>query len=98
MATRKQLVKQIAAISATDLKWNKKTRDFDPVPVSPTIIERDSLIIVSAEDGGFFADYYGEFRGGVMWIRPDLEYIADAHGLVWEWENPGCISLYLEGV
>jgi hypothetical protein len=59
--------------------------------VLPTIFERDGTLFVSAEDGGYFADYYGEYRGGYPWIDPRLESAATKAGFYWEWENPGCI-------
>lgn len=58
---------------------------------SPTVFRRNDSIFVSAEDGGYFADYYGEFRGRYPWIHPILETWAKSHGGYWEWENPGCI-------
>lgn len=58
---------------------------------SPTTFLRNNTVYVSAEDGGDFADYYGEFRGGYTWIHPLLEEWAKANGGYWEWENPGCI-------
>lgn len=62
---------------------------------SPTVFENDkSVIHVSAEDGGNFADYYGEYRGGFPWIHPLLIEWAKKRNMYWEWENPGCIGLY----
>jgi len=59
----------------------------------------EDALTVSAEDWdddkGLAADYYGEFRGGFPWIHPELEAIAEKHGLYWEWENPGAIQLYV---
>lgn len=36
-------------------------------------------------------DYYGEFRGNVPWIAPELEAWAKAEGGYWDWENAGVI-------
>jgi len=63
--------------------------------VNPSARIVDNRLFVSAEDGGFFADYFGEFRGGYPWVHPKLESIANEFGGYWEWENPGCISLCL---
>jgi len=63
---------------------------------TPTVIERDGRVFVSAEDGKCLADYYGEFSGDDAWIHPALESFADKHGMFWEWQNPGCISLCLK--
>ena len=60
---------------------------------SPTLIERGNLILVSAEDGNYFADYYGEFSGGYPWVDPKLEDWAETNGYYWEWENAGAICL-----
>lgn len=63
---------------------------------NPTVFEfSDGGIGVSAEDGGDFADYYGEFRGGYQWICPELENFVKSlgKGYYWEWENPGCLRL-----
>ena len=49
---------------------------------------------VSAENGDSAADYYGEYRGGYPWINPKLETFAEKNGFVWEWENPGVITMY----
>ena len=63
-------------------------------PVTPTVFYRDDTLFVSGEDGGYFADYYGEYRGGYPWIDARLIKIATDAGMFWEWENPGCIGLY----
>lgn len=60
----------------------------------PTLFRRDGKIILSAEDGGYFADYYGEYRLGYPWVHPKIEKWAKDRGLFWEWENPGCLALY----
>lgn len=65
--------------------------EFDGKKVAPTTWERNGRIFVSAEDGGHFADYYGEFRGGYSWIHPSLERLAQEADGFWEWENPGCL-------
>jgi len=63
---------------------------------TPTVIESDGDILVSAEDGKCLADYYGEFLGGYPWVHPALEAFAEKHNMFWEWKNPGCISLHLK--
>lgn len=60
----------------------------------PTVFIRANTLHVSGEDGGFFVDYYGEYRGGDPWIDPRLENWANMRGYYWEWDNPGSISLW----
>lgn len=36
-------------------------------------------------------DYYGEFRGNIPWIAPELIAWADKNDGYWDWENPGVI-------
>lgn len=57
---------------------------------------RDNEIIISAEnvDSEYFADYYGEFRGGGMWVNPELEAALSKIGCFLEWVNPGCLKVY----
>lgn len=66
----------------------------DPV-IRPTLfVDRETgLLCLSAEDGGYFADYYGEYRGGYPWVDVRLEEWAAARGLVWEWRDPGTVRL-----
>lgn len=70
---------------------------------APTVFLREgdkkSTVLVSAEDGKSFADFYGEFRGGYPWIHPSLEKWANDMGqemgrkFYWDWENAGCLIL-----
>ena len=84
IAKRQKLREALAAIEAKHVFQDEQK-------VFPTVFERDGKLIVSAEDGGYFADYYGEYRGGYSWIDPRLEEAAKKLGMYWEWENPGCI-------
>ena len=59
---------------------------------SPRVFVRDGFIHVSAEDGSYFADYYGEYKED-MYIDPRLEKIADKYNMSWDWENAGTIIL-----
>jgi len=70
----------------------------DGLPVKAWAEERENgvMICVSAEEGDGVADYYGEFRGGDMWIDPRLEAWAEKHGAYWEWYNPGRIDCFIE--
>jgi hypothetical protein len=64
------------------------------INVAPTVHVRDDRLIVSAEDGKGFADYYPEsLDGGYRdpFINPVLEKWAKENGGHFEWENPGCI-------
>lgn len=63
--------------------------------------DREGQIIVSAEDGRGWADYYHEYLTEYMddagkiqnafGISTALNDLADEHGFYWEWENPACI-------
>jgi hypothetical protein len=72
---------------------------YDKIVAPPTLVGEDSAgrkqIVLSAEDKNsfYFADYYGEFRGGCPWIHPALETWAKDHGFYWEWVNPGAVAL-----
>jgi len=61
--------------------------------------ENENCLNLSAEDGQYFADYYGEMDGsGYPYIDPRLEAIADKFDSYWEWVNPGAIVMCLHGV
>lgn len=51
-------------------------------------IERDGKLLCADIDA---IDYYGEFRGNIPWIAPELEAWAKSQGGYWEWENPEAI-------
>lgn len=51
-------------------------------------IERDGKLLCADIDA---VDYYGEFRGNLPWIAPELEEWAKKQGGYWEWENPEAI-------
>ncbi len=94
MTTKENLLAKIKALQTDGFDYDKTKpagQRFIDVKKSPTTIERDGRIIVSAEDGCLFADYHGEFRGGYPWIHPELVQLAKDNGGYWEWENPGCI-------
>lgn len=67
----------------------------DNVITPPVFISEDGRIVLSAEDetSFYFADYYGEFRGGYPWVNPKLESWAKERGCFWEWINPGALTL-----
>jgi hypothetical protein len=71
----------------------KKVKNFEGK--NPSFRVDGEVIIVSAEDGNYFADYYCEFNNDDPYIHPKLEKIADKYGLYWEWEHAGAISLYV---
>ena len=60
---------------------------------TPSFI-RDGVLHVSMEHSVYAGDYYGEFTGGYPKIAEELETFAEDHGMFWEWDNPGSISLY----
>jgi len=62
----------------------------------PCRIEEEShgtMITFSAEDGNGIADYWAD-----LFIHPDLEAWAEKFNSYFEWENPGAISVFFEGV
>lgn len=59
----------------------------------PRVFVMDNLIHVSAEDGQYFADYYGEMSGGYPTVADSLEELADKYDTYWEWLNPGAVVL-----
>lgn len=91
-----RIIDKVSKARAMDLQWNRLTKTHDEIEVIPYVFERRGVVMVSTEDGGLFADYYGEFRGGFPWISIELQQIAQELGMFWEWENPGCIGLYLD--
>lgn len=92
----------LAAVKAVSLidehgEWNGSRSERIPVTRHPTtFMHADNVVHVSAEDGGFFCDYYGEYRGGYPWIHPDLEALAKQFNGHWEWDNPASISFYAD--
>lgn len=86
MSNYNDFLKALKALRRPDLMNN--------VPMPATLIlDRDhkGQIIVSAEDGLGFADYYGD---GYPYIDQRLEEIAEYYGYFWEWETPGAIIAY----
>lgn len=57
----------------------------------PTLFEVDGELRMSAEDGKYFADYYGEFNGGGMYIHPEIEKVAEENGYYADWEDAGTV-------
>jgi len=88
---KEALIAKIKTLEAPDFVRDPVTRKFVEKMRPPYVFEREGKVFVSAEDGCFFADYYGEFRGGYPWIDPKLEELAKEFKGYWEWENPGCI-------
>jgi len=83
------------------IKSMPKEKDIYGNVIAPTVFigENDhgkKRIMLSAEeaDSYYFADYYGEFRGGYPWVNPALEQWAKDRGLYWEWQNPAVLGLY----
>lgn len=75
---------------------NKQTGEFEWITkqVNPTVIVKDSNVFISAEDGKYLADYYGEFRGGYPWIEPELTEALSKLGLEHDWQDAGTLSIY----
>lgn len=97
-AVQLKLLEELLAIEVEDPvgEWDLVYKKYQPKTRHPDVFVRagESHIVVSAEDGGYFCDYYGEHRGDMSWIHPVLEAFAMRNGLYWEWENPGSIALY----
>ena len=96
----------MSMMKLTDNQFNKLKsqleqlgkEDHDPLydttmVIRPTVSLVNGMLQVSAEDGGYFADYYGEFRDGYPWIDPALEKWAENKACYWDWESPGSIVL-----
>ena len=84
----KKLLNELRSIKSKSceiVRVNGKPEIVD-TEVSPTVFERDGRVIVSAEDGNNFADYYSDH------IDARLESIAEKYDGYFEWENPGAIS------
>lgn len=90
-----RIIDELKALAIPDIEYNLETKEYDDITRAPTVIVRDNAILISAEDGCHFADYYGEFRNphGDPWIHEKLEAWAKEKGFYWEWENPGAIRL-----
>jgi hypothetical protein len=81
-------------ISRVDSKMD--TGRKPEVWVSP---ENENCLYLSAEDGEYFADYYGEMDdSGHPYIDPRLEAIADKFDAYWDWVNPGVAVLCLDSL
>lgn len=92
-----KLIKAMSRITGNGLKYNQDTGKYEDAVVMPTLcLDRDhtNQVVLSAEEGDGFADYYGEFRDGCPWIDPRIEEAADELGLYWEWENAGALIAY----
>ena len=95
----KSLVKQIIKEESDPYngKLEKILADINQLksPITnkpPKTFVRDGFIYVSAEDGSYFADYYGEYKEE-MYIDPRLEKIANKYNMSWDWEDAGSIIL-----
>ena len=90
-----EVVEQLKAFEIATVAWCRERKEFVEVVVTPTVIEcEDGNIWVSAEDGKYLADYYGEVTGGYPYINEHLEKFAKDRGMFWEWQDPGTISLH----
>ncbi len=83
-----KLLSKIPAIDTFD--W--KNGELIAIKKKPHAFIRDGLLIVSAEEGDGFVDYYGEHNNDTMFIHPTLDEWAQKNNGYWEWENPGAIS------
>lgn len=98
MATRRRSTQPHALIDALPVidgyDWDSTKRELVEVKLKPTaFIREDGTVIVSADDGKGFADYYGNEFIDPLYIHPKLEEFATKRDMYWEWVNPGCIAL-----
>jgi hypothetical protein len=92
-----RLVKALSKVTTAGEKYNRDTGKYEDATLMPTLfLDRDEAnqVVLSAEDGGYFADFYGEAHGGYPWIDPRVEEAADELGLYWEWENAAALIAY----
>ncbi len=94
MTEQKLLKLQASLPQIKSLQWDRTKKDLIETTAPVHSFIQDGVLKVSAEHGDGAADYYGEFRGGDMYINPALESWAKAKGGYWEWQNPGCICFY----
>ena len=75
-----------------DVRFDKH---FDEVEVlHDSFIDDDGILCISAENGTYAIDYYGEFRDGYPYIAESLQKFAQDNNGHFEWKNPGCIAFY----
>lgn len=94
------LIDALKAITVIDPvgKWNRDTKEHEEVERHPHVFlwkdGDNSRARLSSEDGGYFCDYYGEYRGGYPWIHPEVEAVAKKFGMMIEWYDPSHIAFY----
>ena len=93
-----KLDKILSHIPACALQYSKAGTMFGHklVQPEPVRIEEEShgtMVTFSAENGDGIADYWDDLK-----IHSDLEAWADKFDSYFEWENPGAISVFFEGV
>ncbi len=84
-----------------DYVFNKTTRKIDEILKEAPIKIVDGNIICCGEqeDSFLWFDYYGEYRGGCMWVNEKLETWAKENFgkyAYWEWENNSRLSLCID--
>lgn len=78
-------------------RWNRETKEHEAVDRNPHVFtwkDDAGTVRLSGEDGGFFCDYYGEYRGGYSWVHPQVEAVAAKHKMFIEWYDPSHIAFY----
>lgn len=69
--------------------------DMNDIKIKPTyFVGSEGALHISAEDGLYFVDYYGEYRGGDPYIDPALITWAKKNDGHWDWDSPGSICFY----
>ena len=87
----------LSHIPACAIEWDKSGIDsgYKLIKPKPCRIKEEAhgtMVIFSAENGDGVADYCS------YKINADLEAWAKKFGSYFEWENPGAISVFFEGV
>lgn len=74
-----------------DAIWETKER-FPEVFAHP---DHDKGLVLSAEDGGHFANCYGQFDDSDdPWVHPLIEAWAEKHDYQIEWRDAGSVTLF----
>ena len=87
----------LKAIPHCAIKWGREIGDeptmTQPEPVRIEEETHGVMVTFSAGNGDGIAEYWDDLK-----IHQDLERWADKFGSYFEWENPGAISVFFEGV
>lgn len=95
----KRIEKAAAAVEALKID-TVKYQDGELVDTygTPTVIRNEDGVMISAETGDGFLDYYGEPEYGLedLYIHPRIVEVVEAEGCILEWKDPGTVGIYLD--